>query len=175
MSRIFDALQRAESERSGIVFPPVTSVATELIEAAELLQSTQRVESEKQSESLPSPCRSCGSQVPVDKLFCPKCDSFQGSVATGECHDDESHAEPEHLAFPEPSVSWIRALWAQKARMPRWMAIALPVGLMLLVVLVFAIFRAHIVKPLAAPVRATGAARFEAKIGFPRKSTFRRV
>src|SRR5437870_13051802 len=122
MSHIFDALQRSESERSGVEYSAMTSVVTELLQAAELLQPTQSVEGEKQSESLPSPCRSCGSSVPVDRLFCPKCDAFQGPVATGECDDDESRSEPEHLAFHEPPVSWIRTLWPQKAQMPRWMA-----------------------------------------------------
>ncbi len=155
MSCIFDALQRSESERSGVEYPAVTAEPTELLRAAERLQaaeapqSTHGVEA-KQSESLPRPCRSCGSPVPADKLFCPKCDSFQGSIATEECHDEESHAEPEHLVFPEPSASWIHALWAQKAPMPRWMVIALQVGLMLSVVLALTVHEERSVNPRGA-------------------------
>ena len=164
MSHIFAALKRFESEQSGIEYPAVTPEPTDLLKAVDLLQvaeapqSTRSVEA-KPSECLPKACCSCGASVPAHKLFCPKCDSFQGSVATSECHDDRSQSDAGHLAFPEPPIFWIRALWPQTwAQMPRWMAIALPAGLMLLAVLAITVHKERPGNPGVAIPLSDGAA-----------------
>jgi len=155
MSRLFEALRRSESERSGIEYPAVTHEPTEPLQAVELLQAAEAPHSveSKESESPPRPCRSCGSPLPADKLFCPKCDSFQGAVAVSECDDDEPQPDAGPLAFPDPQASRIRALWLQRwAKMPRWMAIALPAGLTVLTVLALTVHREVSVQPFAAAV-----------------------
>jgi hypothetical protein len=69
-----------------------------------LAQTTIAGEAEHtQCEPLPSRCcRMCGASVPSTSLFCPKCDSFQGAVMAGQCHDGESRSQHENLALPKP-------------------------------------------------------------------------
>jgi hypothetical protein len=82
MSRIFDALQTAESERSGQKLSDVPAAAHELLQAAEKEQLGP-------AESLlGSFCRECRSSMPADSLFCPKCDSFQGAASAGDWDED---------------------------------------------------------------------------------------
>jgi hypothetical protein len=84
MSRIFDALRASESERSGSQFPDGPTAAHEVIHAAE----SDHI---KPTDSLvSSPCHECGSLIPDDGLFCPKCDSFQGASAAGNWGDSDS-------------------------------------------------------------------------------------
>ena len=79
MSRIFDALQKSESERSGLPSSNVSTTAHELLQGAERIEPTALPPS--------SPCPECASPVPDDILFCPKCDSFQGATAAGDRDD----------------------------------------------------------------------------------------
>jgi hypothetical protein len=115
MSRIFDALQRSESERSGV----------ECSAAPELLRTAEKGDF-MESESLPGgPCHACGRFVPCNSLFCPNCDLFQGSVATEDSHNGESDSEPDP-ALSKRTGSWIYAFLRWK-----WIQIALAAGLTL--------------------------------------------
>jgi len=74
----------------------------------------------------------CGASLPSINLFCPKCDSFQGAVATGQCHDGESRSQHENLTLRKPPASGACALWPQKrARMSIGIAMAFAAGLAL--------------------------------------------
>jgi hypothetical protein len=82
-------------------------VKAELV-GLDLVQSRTKSPETKdtQSKALPScACRTCGTPVPVNRLFCPKCDSFQGSVAKGQCPGGESHSQPHNLTPPRPAAS----------------------------------------------------------------------
>ena len=119
MSCIFDALQRSESERSGVE----CSAATELLRTAEKGDFME-------SESLPGcPCHACGRFVACNSLFCPNCGLFQGSVATEDSHNGESDSEPDP-ALRKRTGSWIYAFLRRK-----WIQIALAAGLTLSIVL----------------------------------------
>jgi hypothetical protein len=70
-------------------------VRAELVQLSLSQQTTRSLETaDTRTEALPRcHCRMCGASVPSTSLFCPKCDSFQGCVATERCHDDKSHFE----------------------------------------------------------------------------------
>jgi hypothetical protein len=86
-------------------------------------QITKSLETtDTRSEAVPCcHCRMCGASVPSTSLFCPKCDTFHGRVATELCHDDKSHFEPENLAPLLPPASRIPgAKWLSGACQPPW-------------------------------------------------------
>ncbi len=80
-------------------------------------------------------CRMCGASVPSTSLFCPKCDTFHGPVATELCHNEKSHFEPENLAPLLPPAFRIHVLQPQRrTQMYIGIAMALAAGLTLSVV-----------------------------------------
>jgi AMIN domain len=133
MSRIFGALRRSESERSGTEYEAVSSVASELVQAAERAER-------KEAQYLGAPCHSCGSSVPAGRLFCPKCDSFQGSLASQQCEERDSSAE--HQSSSDPPVSGFRCWSLEKwVHAPSRIAIALVASLIPLMILVLIFYR----------------------------------
>lgn len=112
-------------------------VRAELVHLNLAQQTTKSLETtEIRSKALPCyHCRSCGASVPSTSLFCPKCDLFQGRVATERCHDDKSHFEPENLAPPLLPASRVHVLQPQKrVQMYIGIAMAFAAGLTLSVV-----------------------------------------
>jgi hypothetical protein len=110
----------------------------------ELARAAERAE-RKEVQYLAAPCHSCGSTVPADRLFCPKCDSFQGSVASLQCEEGDSSAG--HESSSNAPVSGFRRWSPEKwAHAPSLIAIALVAALILLVILAFILYRGRSVK-----------------------------
>jgi hypothetical protein len=78
MSRIFDALQKSESEAAASETAP---------EISELLVNLEHLRDDGAQSQIKDTrggqeacCRTCGSPIGAVVLFCPHCDTFQGSV-----------------------------------------------------------------------------------------------
>jgi hypothetical protein len=91
-------------------------VRAELVHLNLAQQTTRSLETtDTPSKDLPCcHCRMCGASVPSTSLFCPKCDGFQGGLATERYHNDKSEFERENLAPPLPPAFSGHVLQPQK-------------------------------------------------------------
>jgi hypothetical protein len=124
MSRIFDALLKIESEikENGLL----TSAASELCPNAEPEpdqdHSPPGQAREKQNNFETSRCPSCASVIARDVLFCPGCNSFQGSVAMPEYQGCESNNAQTACQRPKTGAHsvGVRSLWSKSLRLYIW-------------------------------------------------------
>jgi len=110
MSRLFDALQRSETERSGITTLNLSSVSVASSGAAGTEQSLETIPHKS------STCSSCKFTTPENSLFCPKCHAFLGNVEMG--HESSIDSEPQRsIRGSESRSTWIHLLWSRARRL----------------------------------------------------------
>lgn len=110
MSRLFDALQRPETERSGITSLNLSSLSVASTGAAETEQCLDTITHKALT------CPSCKFTTPDNSLFCPNCNAFLGSVETKS--ESGIDSEPQRSIQGSASRSTrIRLLWSRARRL----------------------------------------------------------
>jgi hypothetical protein len=120
MSKNFELLQRvdrdlARQSTQSLLMQPMENDIRASVEFTE-------------NESQPYPCLSCGFLL-RDVLFCPHCDSFQGTVATPEYGNSESMGPKQAAGRMNTAWGFLRSWSRKRKQLAAWALLLLAMHL----------------------------------------------